>query len=321
MPQKPTPPPPLTASVVKFIPIDDDRAGQRIDNFLMTQLKGAPKNLIYRIVRKGEVRVNKGRIKPDYKLKTGDLVRVPPVKLPAPNAPPAVGKGLEKQLREAILYESAGLLIVNKPHGLAVHGGSGINLGLIESLRQLYPNERSLELVHRLDRDTSGCIMVAKKRSTLRAIHAQLREGGIDKVYQALVIGGWPRSCQKVDAPLMKNVVQSGERMVRVAQDGKRCITSYRVLQNLGQFTLIEAKPITGRTHQIRVHCQHMGHPIVGDPKYGLDDVNLIQRQLGLNRLFLHAAQLRLVDPSTDKKIDVRAPLDQRLQSAVDRLC
>ena len=321
MPQKPTPPPPLTASVVKFIPIDDDRAGQRIDNFLMTQLKGAPKNLIYRIVRKGEVRVNKGRIKPDYKLKTGDLVRVPPVKLPAPNAPPAVGRGLEKQLREAILYESAGLLIVNKPHGLAVHGGSGINLGLIESLRQLYPNERSLELVHRLDRDTSGCIMVAKKRSTLRAIHAQLREGGIDKVYQALVIGGWPRSCQKVDAPLMKNVVQSGERMVRVAQDGKRCITSYRVLQNLGQFTLIEAKPITGRTHQIRVHCQHMGHPIVGDPKYGLDDVNLIQRQLGLNRLFLHAAQLRLVDPSTDKKIDVRAPLDQRLQSAVDRLC
>ena len=321
MPQKPTPPPPLTASVVKFIPIDDDRAGQRIDNFLMTQLKGAPKNLIYRIVRKGEVRVNKGRIKPDYKLKTGDLVRVPPVKLPAPNAPPAIGKGLEKQLREAILYESAGLLIINKPHGLAVHGGSGINLGLIESLRQLYPNERSLELVHRLDRDTSGCIMVAKKRSTLRAIHAQLREGGIDKVYQALVIGGWPRSCQKVDAPLMKNVVQSGERMVRVAQDGKRCITSYRVLQNLGQFTLIEAKPITGRTHQIRVHCQHMGHPIVGDPKYGLDDVNLIQRQLGLNRLFLHAAQLRLVDPSTDKKIDVRAPLDQRLQSAVDRLC
>ena len=321
MPQKPTSPPPLTASVVKFIPIDDDRAGQRIDNFLMTQLKGAPKNLIYRIVRKGEVRVNKGRIKPDYKLKTGDLVRVPPVKLPAPNAPPAVGRGLEKQLREAILYESAGLLIINKPHGLAVHGGSGINLGLIESLRQLYPNERSLELVHRLDRDTSGCIMVAKKRSTLRAIHAQLREGGIDKVYQALVIGGWPRSCQKVDAPLMKNVVQSGERMVRVAQDGKRCITSYRVLQNLGQFTLIEAKPITGRTHQIRVHCQHMGHPIVGDPKYGLDDVNLIQRQLGLNRLFLHAAQLRLVDPSTDKKIDVRAPLDQRLQSAVDRLC
>ncbi|HAW17707.1 MAG TPA: 23S rRNA pseudouridine(955/2504/2580) synthase, partial [Oceanospirillaceae bacterium] len=206
-------------------------------------------------------------------------------------------------------------------HGLAVHGGSGINLGLIESLRQLYPNERSLELVHRLDRDTSGCIMVAKKRSTLRAIHAQLREGGIDKVYQALVIGGWPRSCQKVDAPLMKNVVQSGERMVRVAQEGKRSITRYRVLQNLGPFTLIEAKPITGRTHQIRVHCQHMGHPIVGDPKYGLDDVNLMQRQLGLNRLFLHAAQLRLVDPSTDKKIDVRAPLDQRLQSAVERLC
>ncbi|MCS5558780.1 MAG: 23S rRNA pseudouridine(955/2504/2580) synthase RluC [Oceanospirillaceae bacterium] len=320
MPQKPTSAPPLTATAVKFVTIDDDRAGQRIDNFLITQLKGAPKSLIYRIVRKGEVRVNKGRIKPDYKLKDGDIVRVPPVKLPEPNAPAAVSKGLEKQLRDAILYESPGLIIVNKPHGLAVHGGSGINLGLIESLRQLYPNERALELVHRLDRDTSGCIMVAKKRSTLRAIHAQLREGGIDKVYHALVIGGWPKGCQKVDAPLLKNVVQSGERMVRVDQQGKRCITRYRILQTLGQFTLVEAKPITGRTHQIRVHCQHMGHPIVGDPKYGIDETNQQQRKIGLNRLFLHAAQLRLVDPSTDKKIDVRAPLDLRLQAAVERL-
>ena len=152
-------------------------------------------------------------------------------------------------------------------------------------------------------------------------MNAQLRESGSAKFYEGLVLGDWPRSCQKVDATVMTNVMQSGERMLRVAQDGKRCITSYRVLQTLGQFTLIEAKPITGRTHQMRVHCQHMGHPIVGDPKYGLDDVNLIQRQLGLNRLFLHAAQLRLVDPSTDKKIDGRAHLDERLQSAVDRLC
>lgn len=320
MPQKPNQPPELTASAVNYVQIDEDRAGQRIDNFLITQLKGAPKSLIYRIVRKGEVRVNKGRIKPEYKLKPGDIVRVPPVKLPEANTPTPVGKGLEKQLREAVLYESAGLIIINKPHGLAVHGGSGVNLGLIESLRQIYPNERSLELVHRLDRDTSGCIMVAKKRSTLRAIHAQLRSGGIDKIYQALVIGGWPKSCQKVDAPLQKNVVQSGERMVRVDQEGKRSITAYRVLKNFGQFSLVEAKPITGRTHQIRVHCQHMGHPIVGDPKYGVDQVNQAQRQLGLNRLFLHAAQLKLIDPSTEKKIDVKAPLDAKLLHAVKRL-
>ena len=320
MPQKPNQPPELTASSVNYVHIEEDRAGQRIDNFLITQLKGAPKSLIYRIVRKGEVRVNKGRIKPEYKLKPGDIVRVPPVKLPEANTPTPVGKGLEKQLREAVLYESAGLIIINKPHGLAVHGGSGVNLGLIESLRQIYPNERSLELVHRLDRDTSGCIMVAKKRSTLRAIHAQLRSGGIDKIYQALVIGGWPKSCQKVDAPLQKNVVQSGERMVRVDQEGKRSITAYRVLKNFGQFSLVEAKPITGRTHQIRVHCQHMGHPIVGDPKYGVDQVNQAQRQLGLNRLFLHAAQLKLIDPSTEKKIDVKAPLDAKLLHAVKRL-
>lgn len=320
MPQKPNQPPELTASSVNYVHINEDRAGQRIDNFLITQLKGAPKSLIYRIVRKGEVRVNKGRIKPEYKLKPGDIVRVPPVKLPEANTPTPVGKGLEKQLREAVLYESAGLIIINKPHGLAVHGGSGVNLGLIESLRQIYPNERSLELVHRLDRDTSGCIMVAKKRSTLRAIHAQLRSGGIDKIYQALVIGGWPKSCQKVDAPLQKNVVQSGERMVRVDQEGKRSITAYRVLKNFGQFSLVEAKPITGRTHQIRVHCQHMGHPIVGDPKYGVDQVNQAQRQLGLNRLFLHAAQLKLIDPSTEKKIDVKAPLDAKLLHAVKRL-
>ena len=320
MPQKPTPPPALTATSVKFVSIDDDRAGQRIDNFLMTHLKGAPKSLIYRIVRKGEVRVNKGRIKPDYKLKDGDIVRVPPVKLPEPNTPSAVGKGLEKQLRDAILYESPGLLIINKPHGLAVHGGSGINLGLIESLRQLYPSERSLELVHRLDRDTSGCIMVSKKRSTLRAIHAQLRDGGIDKVYQALVIGGWPKACQNVDAPLLKNVVQSGERMVRVVQEGKRSITRYRVLQSLGQFTLIEARPITGRTHQIRVHCLHAEHPIACDPKYGDAEFDESMRQKGLNRLFLHAHSISLIHPGTEERVKFTAPLDATLTNTLKAL-
>ena len=303
---------------VRLETVGEDRAGQRLDNYLIGQLKGAPKSLIYRIVRKGEVRVNKGRIKPDYKLCAGDIVRIPPVKLPEANVPAPVGDGLKKLLQGAVLYESDGLMIVNKPSGLAVHGGSGVNLGLIESLRQIFPQYRFLELVHRLDRDTSGCIMVAKKRSCLRAIHEQLRNaGGIDKVYHALVTGGWPRSCQQVKAPLLRFSLASGERMVKVDGDGKRSITRYRILQEFGSLTLVEAKPVTGRTHQIRVHCQHMGHAIVGDTKYGLADVNQQQHQRGLRRLFLHAAELRLTDPSTGKPIVVKAPYDKILTNTL----
>ncbi|MDP6969630.1 MAG: 23S rRNA pseudouridine(955/2504/2580) synthase RluC [Gammaproteobacteria bacterium] len=306
---------------VRLETISADRAGQRLDNYLIGQLKGAPKSLIYRIVRKGEVRVNKGRTKPEYKLCAGDVVRIPPVKLPEPNAPVPVGDSLKKLLQSAILYESDGLMIVNKPSGLAVHGGSGVNLGLIESLRQVFPQYRFLELVHRLDRDTSGCIMVAKKRSCLRAIHEQLRNtGGIDKVYHALVAGGWPRACQQVKAPLLRFALPSGERMVRVDGDGKRSITRYRILQEFGHLTLVEAKPVTGRTHQIRVHCQYMGHPIVGDEKYGQPEVNQSQQQRGLKRLFLHAAELRLTDPSTTKSIIVKAPYDQNLTTVLHNL-
>ena len=309
------------ATKVRLETISEDRAGQRLDNYLIGQLKGAPKSLIYRIVRKGEVRVNKGRTKPDYKLCVGDLVRIPPVKLPAANTPAPVGEGLRQLLQSAILYESDGLMIVNKPSGLAVHGGSGVNLGLIESLRQIYPQYRFLELVHRLDRDTSGCIMVAKKRSTLRAIHELLRQnGGIDKVYHALVAGGWPRSCQQVNAPLLRYALASGERMVKADGEGKRSITRYRILQEFGDLTLVQAKPVTGRTHQIRVHCQHMGHPIVGDEKYGLSEINKQQHKNGLKRLFLHAAELRLVDPATEKSIVVKAPYDQQIAHFLQQL-
>jgi 23S rRNA pseudouridine955/2504/2580 synthase len=306
---------------VRMITIEEDRAGQRLDNFLIGQLKGAPKSLVYRIVRKGEVRVNKGRSKPDYKLRAGDLVRVPPVRLPTPNEVPDVSAGLSNLLKDAILYESDGLLIVNKPSGLAVHGGSGVSLGLIESLRQVFPQYRFLELIHRLDKDTSGCVMVAKKRSTLKTIQDQLRaRGGINKIYHALVAGAWAANCKQVTAPLLRYALQSGERMVKVDEEGKPSITRYRVLQEFKDLTLIEAKPVTGRTHQIRVHCQYMGHPIIGDDKYGNAEVDLQQRQQGLKRLFLHAAELRLTDPSTEQAICVQAPYDDALVAAVRRL-
>ncbi len=306
---------------VRFITVEADRTGQRLDNFLIGQLKGAPKSLVYRIVRKGEVRVNKGRSKPDYKLQAGDLVRVPPVRLPALNQVPDVGAGLSKLLQDAILYESDGLLIVNKPSGLAVHGGSGVSLGLIESLRQVFPQYRFLELIHRLDKDTSGCVMVAKKRSTLKTIQDQLRaRGGINKIYHALVVGEWPEKCKQVTAPLLRYALQSGERMVKVDDQGKASITRYRILKQYQQLTLIEAKPVTGRTHQIRVHCQFMGHPIIGDDKYGNAEIDQQQRQQGLKRLFLHAAELRLLDPSTEKEIHVTAPYDEALGQALRRL-
>ena len=306
---------------VRLETISDDRQGQRLDNFLIGQLKGAPKNLIYRIVRKGEVRVNKGRVKPEYKLCAGDIVRIPPVKLPEANEIAPVGQGFANILQAAVLYESDGLMVINKPSGLAVHGGSGIHLGMIESLRQVYPQYPFLELVHRLDRDTSGCVMVAKKRATLRAIHEQLRNpGGIDKVYHALVSGQWPRSCKQIKAPLLRYNLKSGERMVKVDDQGKPSVTRCQLLQQFGNVALIQVKPVTGRTHQIRVHCRHVGHPIVGDEKYGLLSINQQQRQLGLKRLFLHASELHLTDPSTGKAINVCAPYDQALHDAVHRL-
>mgnify|MGYP003384646295 FL=1 len=306
---------------VRLVTITEDRLGQRLDNFLIGQLKGAPKSLVYRIVRKGEVRVNKGRVKPDYKLCVGDIVRIPPVKLPEADEIAPVGEGLAKALKDAVLYESDGLMVINKPSGLAVHGGSGINLGMIESLRQVFPDYRFLELVHRLDRDTSGCVMVAKKRSTLRAIHEQLRNpGGIDKIYHTLVAGEWPKAVQQVKAPLLRYTLKSGERMVKVDDEGKPSVTRYRVLEKYADVSLLEAKPVTGRTHQIRVHCLHVGHPIIGDNKYGLEDANLDMRQQGLKRLFLHAAQLSLTDPSTGQEVVVNAPYDRALSNALQRL-
>lgn len=305
---------------VQFIEIEADQAGQRIDNFLRNILKGAPKSLVYRLLRKGEVRVNKKRIKPEYKLQAGDLIRVAPVRLPEKGESAPVSDSLLSHLESAILFEDDRLLVLNKPSGLAVHGGSGVSLGLIEAVRKLRPDARFLELVHRLDRDTSGCIMIAKKRSMLRVLHEALRERKINKIYQALVVGRWESRHKHIDAPLLRAEVRSGERFVKVDSEGKASITDFKVLRRFGDIaTLIEARPKTGRTHQIRVHCQFTGHPIVGDSKYTADEDNQRFRDLGFKRLMLHAAGL-IVSLPDGETLEVEAPLDETLTAIMDKL-
>lgn len=307
-------------AAVRFVEIAADFDGQRIDNFLRTELKGVPKSLIYRILRKGEVRVNKKRVKPEYKLQGGDLIRIPPVRVAERAEAPKPSDNLQRVLEDAILYEDKDLIVVNKPSGLAVHGGSGVSLGLIEAFRQIRPECRFLELVHRLDRDTSGCIMIAKKRSALKFMHEALQKSRITKIYNALVDGAWSDRKRRIDAPLRKNELKSGERVVKVQADGKACLTEYKVLRRIGRLvTLVEARPITGRTHQIRVHCQFAGHPIVGDEKYGTDQTNRRMRDEGIKRLFLHAAELRIPLPGGGRMV-IKAPLDKQLLSAMDAL-
>ncbi|MFC3095816.1 23S rRNA pseudouridine(955/2504/2580) synthase RluC [Alteromonas sediminis] len=305
---------------VEFVTIGDDHHLQRIDNFLITKLKGVPKSLVYRILRKGEVRVNKKRIKPDYKLQSGDVVRVPPVKVNEENTLPSVKLDKVSQLTDHILYEDDRIIVVNKPSGLAVHGGSGLQFGLIEGLRALRPESTFMELVHRLDRDTSGCILIAKRRSALRHLHDQLRENKMNKVYQALVVGHWPKNRFKVKAPLKKHQLQSGERIVNVQADGKPSETHFRILRTFEQATLVEAKPITGRTHQIRVHCKHAGHSIAGDDKYTEKSDNAYFAEKGLKRLFLHASAISFIHPKTDQPVTFKAPLAQSLEKIMENL-
>jgi 23S rRNA pseudouridine955/2504/2580 synthase len=304
---------------VHHLSVDEDSAGQRLDNYLVRELKGVPKTRLYRAMRKGEIRVNKGRVKADYRVVAGDLVRIPPLHRPSPTEPAPVPRYWAQQISQRIIYEDDRLLVINKPSGLAVHGGSGLSFGLIESLRQLRPDDRYLELVHRLDRDTSGVIMIARRPAILRELHRQLREDKIDKRYMALVAGSWPKSLRIVDAPLEKNVLQSGERMVRVAKEGKRSITEFSIQERLPGVTLIEAKPITGRTHQIRVHARHAGYPLLGDAKYSDERTTSVCQSLGLQRLFLHARSLRISLPETGA-LNLEAPLDPDLESILDKL-
>ncbi|MBN6364655.1 MULTISPECIES: 23S rRNA pseudouridine(955/2504/2580) synthase RluC [Providencia] len=303
-----------TQNQVQFIDISDDEAGQRIDNFLLTKLKGVPKSMIYRIIRKGEVRVNKGRIKPEYKLVEGDQVRVPPVRV-AERETAQVSAKLDKvaALANCILFEDDVLLVLNKPSGTAVHGGSGLSFGVIEGLRALRPEARFLELVHRLDRDTSGILLVAKKRSALRALHEQLRLKQMQKDYLALVRGNWQSHMKVVQAPLLKNILQSGERVVKVSSEGKPSETRFKVEERFDNATLIKASPVTGRTHQIRVHTLYAGHPIAFDDRYGDKQFDSQLAGTGLNRLFLHASALKFTHPKTGEEMRLQAPLDNQL--------
>ncbi len=305
---------------VRHVIVDERGDGQRIDNFLLRELKGVPRTLIYRLLRKGEVRVNKGRAKPGKKLVAGDVVRIPPVRLPSPTevgVPPA---WQIKKIEQSVLYEDDLLLILNKESGLAVHGGSGISFGVIELLRASRPQDRALELAHRLDRDTSGCLMLAKKRSALRTLQALQREGRVHKRYLALLDGRWNKERQQVKVPLKKNTLKSGERVVRVDAAGKDAHTEFRVLKRFANVTLVEAVLKTGRTHQIRVHAQYLGTPILGDEKYGNEQTNRDYRKLGLKRLFLHAASLRFPWPDREQGYAFEAPLPPELQQLLDKL-
>jgi 23S rRNA pseudouridine955/2504/2580 synthase len=304
---------------VQFVDIDDDMAGQRIDNFLRNQLKSIPKSIVYRILRKGEVRVNKKRIKAEYKLQAGDIVRIPPVTIEEKVEEVAPSTKLNKvaELEDKIIYEDDHMLILNKPSGTAVHGGSGLKFGAIEALRALRPEARFLELVHRIDRDTSGILLVAKKRSALRHLQAQFREKTVKKFYFALVMGEWKSSCKKVTAPLLKNEVNS---IVRVNPNGKPSETRFKILEKFADATLIQASPITGRTHQIRVHTQYAGHPIAWDDRYGDRRFDAYTGKVGLSRLFLHAANIRFQHPSNDEWIEINAPMEAKLEKALSGL-
>ncbi|WP_323838518.1 23S rRNA pseudouridine(955/2504/2580) synthase RluC [Photorhabdus africana] len=308
--------------VVQFVTIDDDEAGQRVDNFLLARLKGVPKSMIYRIVRKGEVRVNKGRVKPEYKLSAGDVVRIPPVRVAERQEAPVSAK-LDKvaALNDCILYEDDHILVLNKPSGTAVHGGSGLSFGVIEGLRVLRPEAKFLELVHRLDRDTSGVLLIAKKRSALRALHEQLRLKQMQKDYLALVRGQWQSHCKVVQAPLLKNILQSGERIVKVnSEGGKPSETRFKVEERFANATLVKASPVTGRTHQIRVHTQYAGNPIAFDDRYGDKVFDSQLSDTGLNRLFLHASAIKFTHPSTGETLRLEAPMDEQLRYCINTL-
>ncbi len=304
---------------VQYLEINTDQAGQRIDNFLLSRLKGVPKSRVYRLLRKGEVRVNKGRIGPKYRLSEDDVVRIPPVRV-SKQAPISPGRSLRGILSESILLETEEFLVINKPFGLAVHGGSGINLGVIESLRAMREPHAYLELAHRLDRDTSGCLLIAKSRRVLKHLQDQMRQRSMDKRYITLVSGRWAKERREVNAPLLKQTVASGERIVRANSEGKPSLTRFKLLKHYANTSLLEVKLETGRTHQIRVHCQLVGHPLAGDPKYGNESFNETLRHLGLKRLFLHAAELAFTSPATGRRVKVKAPLPSGLEEVLKKL-
>ncbi len=311
---------------VRTVTVSDDREGQRLDNFLLGQLKGAPRSLVYKLVRSGQVRINGKRAKPDSRLDGGDIVRIPPVTLGPPADHGEAAPALLERLAASIVFEDERLLALNKPSGVASHGGSGISFGAIETLRQLRP-QQSLELVHRLDRDTSGLLIVAKKRAALVELQAMMREdsetrsAGIRKRYLALLVGRLAGENFTVDAPLEVGLRQGGERHVRVGQGGKESVSHFHLIERRGGHSYVDVRIDTGRTHQIRVHAAHLGHPVAGDDKYGDKEVNKrLKEQLGLKRLFLHAASLEFSLDGGRVPYLLNAPLAPELGEALDRL-
>jgi len=291
-----------------WIEVGEEAATQRIDNFLLRRLKGVPKSHVYRVLRSGEVRVNSGRVKPEYRLQAGDRIRVPPMRVSEKPAP-------ARPAEFPVVYEDPALLVVDKPSGVAVHGGSGVSQGVIESLRAARPQAKALELVHRLDRDTSGLLMIAKKRSALVELHRMLREGEVDKRYTVVVKGEWPSDLVELRDSLHKYVTASGERRVSVQADGLSAFTKIKIMKKNAEFSVLEARLLTGRTHQIRVHLAHAGHPVLGDDKYGDFALNRTLAREGVKRLFLHASRLRLRHPLTGDPVALEAPLPEDMDA------
>jgi len=307
-------------SAVTLRTVTADEAGQRIDNFLMRLFKTVPRSRVYRLVRKGEVRVNRKRVAAEYRIQQGDEVRLPPVRIDADDEPGRPSSSLLELIERAVIFQDKHLLVIDKPAGVAVHGGSGMSFGVIEALRASRPRE-TLELVHRLDRDTSGCLLVARDRPTLTALHALIRNGGMRKTYLALVAGSWQLGTKRIDAPLATDDRRHGERHVRVAAAGKQSVSVFKPVQFLGSLaTFMEVDIPTGRTHQIRVHASFAGHPLLGDDKYGDRERNAELRRLGLKRTFLHAQSVAFEWPGSGVPFHASAPLPGDLTAVLDAI-
>lgn len=310
-----------TRAGVRYVEAGEGDDGQRIDNFLARILKDAPRSLIYRVLRTGEVRINGGRAKPEHRVKAGDRIRIPPMRS-KPIAPaPTPSRSLRDFIGSAVIFEDRDLIVINKPAGVAVHGGSGLSFGVIEALRAMQPEAKELELVHRLDRETSGCLLVAKRRAVLRELHATLREREMEKRYLTLVCGRWPFGRKTIDLPLKTNLKQGGERVVKVHAEGQHAVTTFEPARHFGKLaTLLDVALGTGRTHQIRVHAAHAGYPIAGDEKYGDRECDVKLKPYGLSRMFLHAHSLTFERAGQRKPFTIAAPLPAELQNVLDQL-
>lgn len=313
--------PNATSPQIRYVDVTEEEAGQRLDNYLIRTCKGVPKSHLYRILRSGEVRVNSKRIDATYRLLVGDRIRIPPIRV-AERPEVAMDEVAKQRVELPILFEDEAMLVVNKPVGVAVHGGSGVSFGVIESLRTQRPQAKFLELAHRLDRETSGILLVGKKRSALTVLHDMFREAGegADKRYLLLVAGAWVNEKQHVRAPLLKYLLDNGERRVKVSPEGKTAHTVFRLLARWPQFSLLEAQLKTGRTHQIRVHAASLGFPILGDEKYGDFELNRTLPKVGLKRMALHAHSMQFKHPVSQALMTLHAPLPDDFKPFVEKL-